>query len=160
MGKLVSWIVLGLFIVVVPYGSWYYLKSGANYRRQAIKELAIKDSLSVQQDTLGLLVGKTTLFIPKGQLVDPKILTDLREQFGQSPSFQIMKADSLSGLYSEGTYAKYLSNKILLIDTKLHIRNMYGSSVDDIKKLVEHTAIVLPRVKEIDIKMQKNNDQK
>jgi hypothetical protein len=160
MGKFLTWVVLGLFVVVVPFGSWYYLKSGADYRRQAISELSKKDSLSKGQDTLHILRGKTTLFIPSRQVVDEKILTNLRSQFGQSESFQIIKADSLSELYRKGIYAKYISNKILLIDTGLYIRNVYGSSVEDIRKVVEHTAIILPRVREMDIKMQKDNGKK
>jgi hypothetical protein len=160
MGKLLSWIVLGLFVVVVPFGSWYYLDQGLSYRKAALAELLVKDSVSNEIDTLGILQGKTSVLALNSSNEINRHLDQLNEQFKKTEGFQILSYDTSSAYirlpqnYLDQIKMKYVGNDYVLIDTASHIRNAYKADMDGIKKLIEHLAIVIPRVKEVDIKLK------
>ncbi len=160
MGKLLSWIVLGLFLVVVPFISWYYLKEGLDYRKQALRELSVKDSIKVELDSLGILRGNTTLLVVQTGKEVTDLLSPIQEQFKNTKGFQIISFDPTTGIahlpkdYLSQLRSKYTNESFILIDTSLHIRNIYTHDMDAVRKMIEHIAIVIPRVKESDIKMK------
>ncbi|MFZ1751673.1 MAG: hypothetical protein WAU01_15850 [Saprospiraceae bacterium] len=160
MGKLVSWVVLGLFLVIVPFGSWYYLQKGLDYRKNALRELEIKDSLSNSIDTFRLFQNKTSLVVLDVSDDIYKIKEALLEQYKSSIGFQILYpiAQSDVVLLPEDLLkyfkSKYPDDTFVLVDESRMIRNTYKSDETAVKKLVEHIAIVLPRPKESDIKMK------
>ncbi len=160
MGKLISWIALIFFVVVVPFISWYYLKLGYNYRKQILSEVRAKDSIHVSLDSLSLLRSKTTLLILNSSNKTANITDGIREQFKNVNGFQIASFDSLSSAivlpdnYIEKTQSKYKASVLLLIDTSLKIRNAYNDNPESIRKLIEHIAVILPRQKDADIKMK------
>ncbi|MBK7697785.1 MAG: hypothetical protein IPJ39_03220 [Saprospiraceae bacterium] len=161
MSKLVSWIAVILLLCVVPFGSWLYLSKGLNYRKAALSELQVKDSLSISEDSLRILNNKTTVLVLNKEVRIMDILGKINDQFKNSPSFQIMFKDSV-GTYSylpkgylDERFLSYQGKDFILIDNKLQIRNSYNSDVPAIKKMVEHIAIILPRVKEADIIIKK-----
>ena len=43
----------------------------------------------------------------------------------------------------------------LLIDTSGQLRNTYPADGEGVRKLIEHTSMVLPRVKEMDVKLRR-----
>jgi hypothetical protein len=51
--------------------------------------------------------------------------------------------------------ATYEGKNFVLVDTSLNIRNSYSQSDEEIRKLIEHVAIVIPRQKESDIQLKK-----
>lgn len=162
MGKLISWLALGFFVVVVPFISWYYLKQGYNYRKQILSEVKIKDSLDVTQDSMAYFKSKTTVLLLNRTEKSETLAKGLLEQFKKINGFQIASFDSLSSLttiipanYIKSYQTKYANNSILLIDTSLRIRNAYNDDPESIKKLIEHIAVILPRQKEADIEMKK-----
>lgn len=160
MGKLLSWIVLGLFLVVVPFISWYYLKEGLDYRIKALSELIAKDSISVELDSLKKLAGKTTLLLNKSSKDVTDLIPPIEEQFKNTQGFQIISFDTIPGIihlpenYLNQIRTKYADQSFILIDTSLFIRNTYKHDMDAVRKMIEHIAIVIPRVKESDIKMK------
>jgi hypothetical protein len=160
MGKLLSWIVLGLFLVVVPFISWYYLKEGLDYRKKALSELIAKDSISVKIDSLKKLAGKTTLLLNKSSKDVTDLIPPIQEQFKNTVGFQIISFDTVPGIvhlpenYLGQLRTKYSDQTFILIDTSLFIRNTYKHDMDAVRKMIEHIAIVIPRVKESDIKMK------
>ncbi|MGB4958785.1 MAG: hypothetical protein WBO36_04865 [Saprospiraceae bacterium] len=160
MGKLVSWVVLGLFLVIVPFGSWYYLQKGLDYRKNALRELEIKDSLSIRVGTFRLFQNKTSLVVLDVSDDIYKIKEALLEQYKSSIGFQILYpiAQSDVVLLPEDLLkyfkSKYPDDTFVLVDESRMIRNTYKSDEASVKKLVEHIAIVLPRPKESDIKMK------
>lgn len=160
MGKLVSWVVLGLFLVIVPFGSWYYLQKGLDYRKNALRELEIKDSLSIRVGTFRLFQNKTSLVVLDVSDDIYKIKEALQEQYKSSIGFQILYpiAQSDVVLLPEDLLkyfkSKYPDDTFVLVDESRMIRNTYKSDEASVKKLVEHIAIVLPRPKESDIKMK------
>jgi hypothetical protein len=159
MGKLITWIVLGLMVVVVPFGSWYYLNSGLQYRKDVEATLKAKDSLDLSLDTLGLLNKRCTVVVLNRSGIADTILLGIQKQYEKVNEFQMLSLDSIGLIkhlpkgYASAFFDKYKTNSFLILDHKLKLRNTYGHTTEDIKKLVEHTAIALPRAKEADIKM-------
>ena len=161
MGRLISWIALAFFILVVPFISWFYLKKGFDYRRALISEIVPKDSISSSLDTAFIFRGKTTVFSKTGFNDNSDLVKGLEEQFQKVIDFQLVTVDSLTGLnvipagYLSDFFGKYGANQLILMDTAMRVRNVYDYDAESIKKLVEHIAIVLPRQKESDIEMKK-----
>ncbi|MBK9734381.1 MAG: hypothetical protein IPO92_05180 [Saprospiraceae bacterium] len=160
MSKLISWIVLGLFVVAVPFGSWYYLKKGLDFRRHALSELLVKDSISVKEDSLKLMIGKTSVLVLRNSPEIGEHLQAIYTQFKKTDGFQIICFDSIGTFpvlpvgYLSGLKAKFGQNDFVLIDTGNKIRHVYNNNIEDIKKMIEHIAITIPRPKEADIKMK------
>ncbi len=160
MGKLVSWIVLALFVLIVPLGSWYYLQTGLDYRKNAISELLVKDSLDVHLDSLCILKNKTSLLVLQSNDSIKVILDKINEQFKNSPGFQIVDFDTstvylkLPNDYLLELRQKYSNQDFMLLDTSLYIRNVYKNTEPEIRKLIEHMAITIPRPKETDINLK------
>ena len=161
MRKLISWIALAGLLFVVPLVSWLYLKKGLEYRKNILKEVAVKDSVSVNEDSLHILRGKTTVLVLATGSKHSEIVEGIRLQYEDVPRFQIWQSGESSSDgkipadYCSSLVAKYPEDVFMLIDTSLRIRNTYGASADEVKKLIEHIAVVLPRKEEADIKMKK-----
>jgi hypothetical protein len=158
MGKFISWLLLGLFVVVVPLGSWFYLKKGLDYRKGALQELIAKDSLERSIDSLGLIFGKTSIIV-LDTLVDSSITSGIRDQFKNTPGFQVIHTagdheTQWPRPYLESFFDKYDGSAYMLIDTSGKVRNVYENNDKELKKLIEHTAIVIPRPVEVDIKVK------
>ncbi|MCE2788828.1 MAG: hypothetical protein LW630_02815 [Saprospiraceae bacterium] len=163
MAKWISWIALFLLLVVVPFGSWYYLKSGLDYRKKALSDLLPKDSISFNLDSLSIFRGNTTVLVLGQDTTSYQVIRTINKQFEKVPHFQCLFQDTAAASdgfnilpqgYAVEDLQKYQLG-YLLIDTSAKIRNSYAASKHDVKKLIEHTAIVLPREKESDIELKK-----
>jgi hypothetical protein len=161
MSKLISWVVLGVFVVLVPLGSWYYLHQGLKYRKNALQQLQVKDSFDLSDSSNYFLKGKTSLIVlrnPEGNIKDH--LEKIESQYGESYSFQICTIDAYTGRVSldedfvNELTAKFAGKDYVLIDTSGKVRNVYTDTPEDLPLLVEHLAIILPRPVEPDIKMK------
>lgn len=137
----------------LPLGSWFYLQSGREYRRDAVQELMPKDSLSnpsveILWNGVSIkdeLYGKTSCVSTD---LDPSFIQVYNDQYKNSYTFQCLN-------HKDSVQIKGLNpSDYILIDTAGYIRNMYSNNVDDKIKLVEHTAIVIPRKKGKDIKIK------
>jgi hypothetical protein len=160
MGKLVSWIALGIFLIIVPLGSWYYLRLGLEYRRSSLAELLPKDSISVSEDSLQFFSNHTTVLSLSTADTDLAYMVSVQEQFKNSNGFRILFVDSVGGFtqipsgYITNVLDRYKGSNFMLIDGNLKVRNVYNHDLESIKKMIEHIAMVIPRVKEADIKMK------
>ncbi|MBK8622400.1 MAG: hypothetical protein IPN79_11720 [Saprospiraceae bacterium] len=157
MKKLITWIVTGSLIVIVPFGSWYYLKQGLDYRKNALEALKPKRSLPEIPDSLNIFKGKTTLLVLDTTEADT-ITEPIYEQFKDAYTFSLAgngQADFVLPL--QKSILELLKNgdkSFAIIDTAGQIRNYYTREVSQLKLMVEHLAIVLPRAKDKDIKMK------
>lgn len=164
MKYLVSAVVF-MLLFVVPAGSWYYLQSGLDYRKDALVELEPKGKFAVDGIADEMLKSKTTLIQTTD--IGQDVLTEIYDQYKKSETFQVMT--SQPSLESFGSWKMidvdlarsiadaYEGAGFLLIDTAMMVRNTYPADLSGVRKLIEHTSIVLPRVREMDIKL-KNND--
>ncbi|MFT6335563.1 MAG: hypothetical protein ACI86M_003422 [Saprospiraceae bacterium] len=162
MKYLVSSVVF-ILIAVVPFGSWYYLQTGLNYRKDALKELAPKGLFSSDGFDNSILKSKTTLFQLKN--LDEQILPEIFDQYSNSETYQVVAVESpvepeikwitISQETANAISLKYDNAGFILVDTSMMIRNSYSADMNGIRRMIEHTSIILPRIKEMDIKMKK-----
>jgi len=158
MGKLISWIVLSLFVLVVPLGSWFYLQQGLDFRKASLAELKVKDSLNLSLDTLSVFKGNVSLIVMHPSTESDKSISSIKDQFKNVPSFTIFENGvdcpyQLSYLKSMGL--SDTSSLYAVIDTSGRVRSYYkDNSLPNLQKLVEHIAIIMPKAKEMDIQMK------
>lgn len=155
MRNIISLIVLGALLVIVPVGSWFYLQKGLDYRKQALEELKAKKQLPAIPDSLNIFKGKTTLLFFDFQKASD-IMVPVVEQFKDAYTFQIAGSKNEAGFPEVADFvldSLRMQDKLFaLIDTSGAVRNYYADDVKDLKNMVEHLAIVLPQPKEKDIK--------
>lgn len=160
MKKPLTWAVLIIFVVLVPFGSWYYLKQGLEYRKTLLRELQPKDSLDLSGQA-SVFSGKTTLIIfDSEKALDSSFIARVTQQYGAVPTFQIVTFEpsdkwvSLNPALKDSLFGNYTKDAFLIIDTQGRIRNSYSEDEKSITKMIEHFAVVLPRPGEPDIKMK------
>jgi hypothetical protein len=156
-------VVVFIMLFVLPLGSWYYLQSGLDYRKDALKELEPKGIFNSSDIDVNSLKSKTTLIHLKS--VDENVVEEIFGQYGGVPSFQMISivspVDSFNNWFIiEKAKANRISTAndnagFLLIDTSAQLRNYYPADMDGVRRLIEHTSIILPRIKEMDVKLKK-----
>ncbi len=161
MKYLVSAVVF-IMLFVLPLGSWYYLQSGLDYRKEALVELEPKGEFSNSMVDKESLKSKTTLMHLKP--VDNNVIQEIFGQYGGSQTFQLMSIETPEeGAKNWIEIDEFTANSIssananagfLLIDTSGQLRNSYPADMDGVRRLIEHTSIVLPRIKEMDVKLK------
>lgn len=160
-------IALVLLIVGFPLASWYYLNTGLEYRKTALKLLAPKGVI----DTKGIFPasdfkGYTTVLFSGDELRDDMLriydqyeeahtfhMTELTSDTVNQAKWEVkmMSADDINLLLDE--------HLIQLIDTEMQVRQKYTTTKEDITDLIEHIAIVLPREEEPDIVLKNKNGE-
>jgi len=153
-----------VLVVLLPAGSWYYLQTGLNYRKQVLVELSPKGDFDTSiLNSTDLIKSQTTLFqLSQGNgTIDKKIY----DQFGNGETFNLWSSSEMSDNHDnwhfladstlENIKRAYPDETFILLDTALQVRNTY-KKIDQqaVKKLISHIAIVLPRKKDKDIKMK------
>lgn len=154
--------VVFIMLFILPLGSWYYLQSGLDYRKEALEELEAKGEFSSTALDMNTLMSRTTLMHLKP--VEENVISEIFGQYGESHTFQLISvqeakeksknwvqiddftANSISSAYSDAGF--------ILVDTSGQVRNMYPADMEGVRRVIEHTSIVLPRVKEMDVKIK------
>lgn len=168
MKYFVSFIVV-LLVVGLPLGSWLYLQSGLKFRLELVELTKVKGPLNTSlsiNDGSGVLLdelsGKTSILIDKRQ-VDIAAINEVNDQFDQTYTFQMvyLTSDSCDHVLRKGNKCVKLKENDLqmilkdqayvIIDTSMNIRNWYSANDTSYLKIVEHMAVVLPRVPDKDI---------
>lgn len=168
MNKLGTALLLLLLLVILPAGSWIYLKKGADYRKQIMKELENKTPFN---DTLMTVDSIDIPFKNKCTLLslhtDEKALQDVYRQFKEAKGFQLIaenNADIFRQEYKKtnaeidaminNSYKQINKNQLIelqsrfggkdfvLIDSLNQIRNTYTKG--DMTKLINHIPPLLP----------------
>jgi hypothetical protein len=200
--------VLLFFLVVLPMGSYYYLKQGYDYRLAALNEL---------DNDLGKLPGLSLMDIDSHAVVVPELqgnlvvvnfypaedkglqeqlgvyMSKLHDQFDDRNDVQFIMHSPVGAdaqalrKYREDyefedagqchilptedrEYLEYKHDSLppmaqpypyfFLSDTTLTIRNFYDMREEnDMKKLVEHIAMILPRIPEKDIVFKRDAEK-
>jgi len=149
--------VVVIMVFVLPAGSWYYLSSGYNYRVELQEAVQIKESLhelfyglsdAEFEKIESACEGRYTVMHVAGSpsRSEQDLLNRLEEKYGGREGFQTMILNDIAQVpYAvRSNLKKYPNARILLLDDKLNLRNAYTYSTDDIKKLIEHSAAILP----------------
>lgn len=176
----------GILVVSVvflfPLGSYLYLRSGFNYRKQALEELKNKTELSKSQveilenstdsDVLDRVWKGITLIQKVSSEKDIKDALFVAENLTVRPDFQLIAFTdrNQSEFLNDTIYQKTLhriemdnqtfnqffeENRFILLKDSL-IRNTYGSTIEDMKTVYEHTVILLPVKKRDKITLERD----
>jgi len=154
--------VVFLMLFVLPLGSWYYLQSGLDYRKEALKELEPKGAFASTALDANTLASKTTLIHVKR--VEDNVIPEIFDQYGGSHTFQLVSIEGpeeekenwkkIDDFTANSISAAYEDAGFLLVDTSGQLRNTYPADMDGVRRVIEHTSIVLPRIKEMDVKLK------
>ncbi len=149
--------VVVVMIFVLPAGSWYYLSSGYNYRVELQEEVKVKEPLQdlfygLSEDEFAKIKsacnGRFTVLHVAGHPSnsEQELLDRLEDKYGGREGFQIKVLDELADVPNavKSNLKKYPKARILLLDDEVNLRNAYTYSTEDIKKLIEHSAAILP----------------
>ena len=168
MNKLGTALLLLLLLVILPAGSWLYLKKGFNYRQQIMKDLENKvpfnDTLTTSDSVAIAVKNKCTLLALHS---DEKVLQDVYRQFKEAKGFQLIaenNADIFRQEYKKtnaeidaminNSYkqinktqltelqSRFSGKDFILIDSLNQIRNTYTKA--DMTKLINHIPPLLP----------------
>jgi hypothetical protein len=167
MKKLGVSIFLFMILVALPYGSWWYLEQGMKYRKEAIKDLEVKDDFTKtleQSDLRSQLLHNTTVLALNDKASKDNILK-LYDQYKKSFSFRLIStidlgidADNYKYIHQDSVSNLLIqlnSPSFILTDTLGQVRSLYSENPDELRKLIEHIAIILPRKEELDVKMKR-----
>ena len=154
--------VVFIMLFVLPLGSWYYLQSGLDYRKDALKDLEPKGEFLSTALDVNTLKTKTSILHLKE--VDKNVIPEIFGQYGESNTFQLISIQkpqeevenwiALDKFTANSISAENENAGFLLIDTSGQIRNSYPADMDGVRLLIEHTSIILPRIKEMDVKLK------
>lgn len=147
-------------LVVLPAGSWFFLKWGLDWRRVKAKELVSKEQVldleklrSESNPFAQRIKGKTTLLKTSDKQTDLDL--DLVDQFKDAYTFhaEFLSPEELNSI-AEQMQGNF---DYILIDTAGQVRQMYtGMDTSVMTRVVEDVALILPQRKPIDIKMKNN----
>ncbi len=165
--------VFGL-LVLFPLISYLYLRQGYYFRLNALKELEPKMKLEnfsysdiVSDDVFSddRLKGRLSLFYDASTVSSKGMLDPIFEEFSHREELQFvgftddtmvvkshLNKDDDQWILLEGKYK--WDGKLALVDTSGTIRNFYTFDSASFSSLGQHIPIVMPRVKEQDIKMK------
>ena len=173
MRKHFNGILLLLVLVGLPLGSYLYLKSGFQFRKNLIDELKQSSSL---KDTLlqgGIAIpvkGRCTVVSIRGNAEDEISLYD---QFKDARGFQMVVTTDTLELQSLAKKRKqeigillpknyfhldttrqrslgqlYPNARYLILDTLGQVRMVYTGESEDMKRIAGHITVLLPLYKE------------
>lgn len=155
--------VLFILVFVLPIGSWFYLKTGLDFRKEALTSLESKgkvhDALKINGD---VLKGKTSLIEVNG--IDAEQRALLFDQFKEAYTFQylapsnvgIVDSNFIAPLRYDVLDSNYKDVSFMLVDTALNIRNSYTvREKADLERLVTELSILLPKKAPKDLKLKK-----
>lgn len=144
-------------LFVLPAGSWWYLSSGYNYRKSNLEQLEVKGALEgklglvaepLKTELITKLKDKVTVLVMNPGGLDESqqdVIDRIADKYGDRDFFQVVENHSIK-----------LGSSIFLVDRDLQIRNTYNWDKEDVKKLVEHTAIMLPIPKRQTISLKRD----
>jgi len=153
-----------IMLFVLPAGSWWYLQSGFNYRKQILEDIQPKRSLVQLDENESGLTSVEALFKDKitvfaaGTNIDSKkqdIIDRIAEKYGNRDYFQFKTMREIQEASVQSILSSH-PDSVYLIDNDMLIRNAYSWSDDDIRKLVEHTAALLPVPKREKISLKRD----
>lgn len=188
MKKHLNTILILFLIVGFPLGSYLYLKSGFNYRKEVLEEVTIKGEYTdfLKNDYFSPDKGHTILFTKFESKDGDRIqkLAKVLEQFDSNKSFKIVGLsngldETISRIFksafnaNQGMLIQNLPAEALdqnnfstdgrnamLVDTASQIRAYYDfSQPGDFNKMIEHVATVLPRKIEKDIVLERDKEK-
>lgn len=154
-----------IILFILPAGSYWYLKSGFDYRKAQLKEIQEKGAFldfaqasdAVGERLKGSLEDKVAIVqVIKDSTIDTIVPYKIKDQFKNNTHFSFLKVNeaeiSIQPPYHDSEY--FLINNGQLL-------NSYSGSEQSIKDMMAQTAVTLPieRRKKIKLKRQLSKDE-
>lgn len=160
-------VLLFSLLCLVPLGSWYYLKKGLDFRKEALVKLSGDTSIYDLCKSAEVYKGETVLLARVTNTPNyQENLSKLMSEFDNVPNFKclIIKdtfENSLKQNFSDQfrfqshkEACNYAYADLSLIDTAGVIRRTYTADDKGFIEVIEHLAIILPSPEERDIKIK------
>lgn len=170
-------ILLIVLLIGFPLISYLYLKSGYNFRLEALKQLEPKEEIAdfsypmLSSDrliSLSDIKSKVTIIYNADANNSEGMLNPIFDKFSDRKEFQVFgfSLDSTVILQSQNNRWTILNgeyiwdSQLALVDTSATIRSYYTIDSSEFHLLARHIPIIMPREKEKDIVMKsQNSDQ-
>lgn len=165
-----KFLMLILLLIVLPLGSYIYLKKGYAYRKTIMEDLSkpadLKDTIALADGNLVKYKNKCTVVAINGMEADTK---SIYLQFKEAKGFQLVaptqlseikkvfpKSNAITDLILASSYKmidssslahlklSYANKSYIIIDSLSKVRFQYGESMNDKQSLVAHITALLP----------------
>lgn len=172
--KIIKILALFLLLVVCPLGSWYYLQTGLDFRKDLAEKLEVKDHVSVfvSEENRDIFLKKTSLVVLPQADVKKAELLSIFDQFKKGYTFQLINTQSAFANAEESQErnwkneeiqfvdSRLLGKSFMIVDTASNVRNYYASTTDDLKELVRQLAVTIPSKPTRDIVLKKPSNER
>ena len=165
--KYISALAVALILIGAPLGSYFYLRSGFEYRVQYLEELEPKDSIPLvvgQDNFIRKTNGKVRLIHRPGSSLQEEleILTAIDKQIVDKTFFSAITLDT-SGLGDDGdiksvnvsSARENLKSAFTLIDTSGIVRHEYSVDADTKKDIIKHLSVLIPMPKHTEVVLKR-----
>lgn len=179
--KQLKTVLLLLMLIGLPLISWYFLKSGLEWRKEKVSDLKAKelfmrsfDFSNADKDALYEMMAHRTAVVKLSDAInenDEKLI----DQFDNAYTFQFIsfeKTENMSKGWNSKSVVRYFKpssqnctiaemqgSKYMIVDTTGMIRQFYkDDSEKSLGTMIEDLAVILPRKKAKDIVI-KNQEQ-
>ncbi len=171
--KILKKLAVTALIVVFPALSWYYLKTGLEFRKEAqtamepkgdLNSLISSRAFTTEYDLKKTCEGQTTIIISRKDESNDKTIQKLYDQFDDAYNFQLvlLNEKELTPLpeFDQSNFHVVPSTiekggEIALLDNQGRIRSFHNFEKEAVQDLVTYTALVLPKKPGRDIKHRK-----
>lgn len=176
--RLFRTILVVALLILFPALSWYYLQQGKDWRMTSVSEISEKTQLTVASlttmdgDTLTpeSLLGNFIIAADLSHPVKHEVLDALHDQFGERDDVLLMALTSGDavpqgwlGIDCDRQDCSWLRQHLdssansALIDDSLRLRRTYDlMKEDERKKLVKHTAVIVPLEKREKLELRRD----
>jgi hypothetical protein len=158
-------------LAIIPLGSWYYLKKGLDYRKNALTLLSGTDSIYDYCGTIDVKRGETIILADLGDDTEKRdFLKELMSEFDDIPNFYSLvvgdfpkkiatENPELFRYQNRSQACNYAFKELSIIDTSGIVRRTYPATEEGFVELVEHLSIVIPAPEERDIKFKEYEEK-
>lgn len=147
--------VIGL-LFVFPLASWYFLQYGLDWRIDKRELLVPKmgfDSVLTDESLVSYYKDKTSLVRLNPTNSEKEAV--VKDQFKGAYTFQWIEREA----DINAAHIMLKDVNFMLVDTGLNVRRLYKGDHDSIfAQMVEDVSLIIPRKKELDIKMKNSKD--
>lgn len=154
-------------LIIAPFGSFFYLKSGLKYRLESMAQLEPKIIDESKQEVVKqVLQPQMAALLHLGGDTDAKgidLLKQVDDRIVDRDNFEIFTNASKSNFkataqiqYIDSELVESLKeNQFMLFDTSATLRYVYDYGPDHAKLMIRHLAVVIPVPKSREIKLKR-----
>lgn len=157
-------------LIIAPFGSYFYLKSGLVYRLESMEQLKPKEASAEYKAFLDQVVNPhMAALIHLGGDDDLKgieLLKQVDDRIVDRDNFELFTLSS-KGTFEPNAEIQYVEDleivdseyQFMLIDTAGTLRYEYAYGPDHSKDMIRHLAVIIPVPKSREIKLRRELEE-